>query len=356
MIDKIIKYIRYLFNILLLPKSIHTARKPLINNFLGYFIDFFYPRFVTYDLQLLPKLSKCPVKPYLVNYLLRASLAPITLSDCDFITMASSDARYQKLHCTFRKKINALANQNFDLLIPELVHVVEVHPMLTTVITKTMTKLLFDLDVDNLEGFFQQEYNSNLWNLIYPSFNPEKKKNIKKLYNQAAGIATHWKEILSEEDGIALFYTTLLASIETNVVTATNLIYFMAEFNVWPTSQDNLIYFVKESLRMVPPVNSIARHYQGCWVSLDIDALHYNTWSQPEIFNPQRWLQQEKGQFKAFGIGRRSCSGAPLAIKFQIELLKKMTKYRWKNINKPVWKKSITRIIDNKYMIAIQDN
>ena len=127
----------------------------------------------------------------------------------------------------------------------------------------------------------------------------------------------------------------------------------MAEFNRWPSSGDNLIYFVKESLRMIPPVNSVARHYKGCWVSIDIDKIHNSTWEQPNKFDPSRWKFEAKGDFKAFGFGKRSCSGSQLAINFQVALLKNLLKYRWINLNKPIWKKSITRIISNKYIIKI---
>ena len=164
MFDFIINFIRSFFEIHLLKISLLTQRIPLTNNLIGNLVDFFYPRFVTNDSKLIKKLSKCPLKPYLVKYLLRSSISPITTSDCDFITMNISDQRYLKLNLDFRKKIKNLASKNLEIFlnIPKLSGKIEIHYLLTKITLEAMFKLLFELDINDFESFLKNDFSRRL--------------------------------------------------------------------------------------------------------------------------------------------------------------------------------------------------
>mmetsp|Transcript_8429 Transcript_8429/g.10425 ORF Transcript_8429/g.10425 Transcript_8429/m.10425 type:complete len:501 (-) Transcript_8429:41-1543(-) len=88
---------------------------------------------------------------------------------------------------------------------------------------------------------------------------------------------------------------------------------------------------IKETLRMYPPVGLVARrlekdfHYKGYTVpagttcTISPYVLHHNSqlWDKPEVFNPDRWLTDEKRhrfQFLPFLKGPRNCIGEKFAM------------------------------------------
>eukprot|EP00039_Didymoeca_costata_P023514 m.7360 g.7360 ORF g.7360 m.7360 type:complete len:471 (-) comp3703_c0_seq1:99-1511(-) len=74
--------------------------------------------------------------------------------------------------------------------------------------------------------------------------------------------------------------------------------------------------FVKESLRMYPPVPVYGRVHDGVQVDMAIYAQHYNPtlFPEPEKFNPQRFADGKsmKG-FSAYAAGVRGCLGQQIA-------------------------------------------
>ena len=64
---------------------------------------------------------------------------------------------------------------------------------------------------------------------------------------------------------------------------------------------------VQETLRLYPVVKRIKRSSGWETIAIDIEKIHREKWSDPDIFDPKRWTKGERGGYLSFGGGKGRC-------------------------------------------------
>lgn len=64
---------------------------------------------------------------------------------------------------------------------------------------------------------------------------------------------------------------------------------------------------IHETLRLYPVVKRIKRSSTWETIAIDIEQIHKETWSNADVFDPNRWMTEMRGGYLPFGGGRGRC-------------------------------------------------
>ena len=64
---------------------------------------------------------------------------------------------------------------------------------------------------------------------------------------------------------------------------------------------------IQETLRLYPVVKRIKRSSTWETIAIDIEQIHKETWSNADVFDPNRWMTEMRGGYLPFGGGRGKC-------------------------------------------------